>query len=359
MKTTLHFIIEGEFFTEKVRQHFLDHRLTLAHEWFNSLKPKPKAEFRKAVLFGDAEFIGATMCDDPKCDQCKDDTPFRMVFKENLRYKKKLQEHKKFIKEHYIEIDGDTIATKKNVSDLVELDNKVKELRKQRSETNDEEVKDDYRIKSKIIEAEDHRDAQIETFYQEHGVSKKYDYEIGSSQWKKKLEVDGLLEVIKARSLGDKSVRELLKEAQELGEKEGDRYVRSRKELFAYHNTEIEIKKVVKPSKDKIKVGKFSIPKNILVDYVESVKAMRTSMIIGTSREDPLIGANALALRIKQHKRIFEILKIPYHGDDKSNKKSQELYDEVEKYIERKYPELTLDSVGKTLSRKFAKKRKK
>ena len=75
-------------------------------------------------------------------------------------------------------------------------------------------------------------------------------------------------------------------------------------------------------------------------------------------KNNPMIGANALQLRITQHKRIFEALKIPYHGEDKSTKESQELYDVVEKYIEIKYPELTLGSVGKTLKRKFGKERK-
>jgi hypothetical protein len=82
---------------------------------------------------------------------------------------------------------------------------------------------------------------------------------------------------------------------------------------------------------------------------------MRTSMILGTARQDPMIGANALALRIKQHKRIFEALKIIYHQDDNATKESRELYSVVEKYIEKKYPELSLGSVAKHLRRKFGK----
>ncbi len=345
-------IITGEFFTESVRNLLLEHKLSKAHDWFNNLRPRPKQENRKAVLFGDAEFIGITKCKNPKCDQCKGEKPFAMIFKENLEYKEKLAKHKKYIKKNYIEIDGDTIASKNNVANLVELQTKVDELKNLRNKDDDPEIREDLTLKTRIIDAEDHRDTLIEAFYQEHGVSTKYDYEIGSIDWKKKLEVDGLLELIKARSLGDKTVREILEEAKDLGEQKAEQVLDSRKELQSFIRNTREIKKKVKPSQETVKVGKYKIPKNILDDYVESVRAMRTSMIIGTSRQDPLIGANALALRIRQHRRIFEALKIPYHGDDKSNKKSQDLYDVVEKFIEQKYPELSLGSVGRSFRRK-------
>jgi len=357
---TLHMIIDGDYFTEKVRELFMQHQLSKAHEWMNNLRPRPKKEHRKAILLGDAEFVGSSICDNPKCDQCKGLTHFRMIFKENLQYKVELEKHKKYIKTNYIEIDGDTIASKEKVRELVEKQTKVEKLKELRSKEEDPEIKDDRTLKSKIIDAEDDRDAQIEVFYQEHGVSKKFEYPVGSQEWKKKLEVDGLLEVIKAKSFGDKSVKELLDEAIFYGEKDGKMEINDRKRLQSFKRNQEEMENIeekrTKPSKEKIKVGKYLIPKNILDDYVESVKAMRTSMIMATAREDPTIGANALGLRIAQHRRIFEALKIPYHGDDKSNKKSQDLYDVVEKFIEQKYPELSLGSVGKIIRRKYGKK---
>ena len=355
MKKTiqLHMIIDGDFFTENVRALFMQHKLSVAHEWFNNLRPQPKQEYRKTVLFGDAEFVGSSICDDPKCDQCKGLTQFRMIFKENKEYKEQLKKHKKFIKENYIEIDGDTIATKRNVKDLVEWQSSVEKLKELRSKSDDPELIDDKTLKSRIIDAEDHRDRQIEAFYQEHGVSLKFDYKIGSPEWKKKLEVDGLLELIKARSFGDKTVKQLLEDAKETGERAGTNEINSRRSSFAFRDNTEKILEKVKPSKEKIKVGKFSIPKNLLNDYVESVRNMRRKMTMAMSREDPLIGANALELRIKQHKRIFEELKVPYHGDEGSTKESRELYDAVEKFIEKKYPDLTLDNVAKKLRKKF------
>lgn len=354
---SLHMIIDGDYFTEKVRELFMQHQISKAHEWMNNLRPRPKKEYRKAILLGDAEFVGSSICDNPKCDQCKGLTHFRMIFKENLQYKVELEKHKKYIKTNYIEIDGDTIASKEKVRELVEKQTKVEKLKELRSKEEDPEIKDDRTLKSKIIDAEDDRDAQIEVFYQEHGVSKKLDYPVGSQEWKKKLEVDGLLEVIKAKSFGDKTVKELLDEAIFYGEKDGRNEINDRKRLQSFRSNEAEIQKIeekrTKPSKDKIKVGEFSIPKNILNDYVESVKNMRRKMTMGMSWEDPLVGANALALRITQHRRIFETLKIPYHGDKNSTKKSKELYDVVEKYIEKMYPELTLGSVGRSLRRNF------
>lgn len=346
---SLHMIIDGDFFTKKVRELFMYRQLSKAHELFNNLRPIPKQEFRKSVLLGDAEFVGSSICNNPKCDQCKGLTQFRMIFKENKEYKKQLEKHKKYIKENYIEIDGDSITTKQKVRDLVELESKVTELKKLRSKDVDPEVKDDRLLKSRIIDAEDHRDVQIEAFYQEHGVSSKHEYSIGSIEWRKKLEVDGLLELIKAKAFGDKSVKEIIDEAKECGERTGRNEINSRKSLFAFRENTNEILKEVKPSKKKIKIGKFNVPKNILDDYVESVRNMRRKMTMGMSREDPLIGANALELRIKQHKRIFEALKIPYHGDKGATKISRELYDAVEKFIEKKYPDLTLNSVAKKL----------
>lgn len=351
--------VTGGFITEKTREYLLDHRLRLANEIFDCLIPKPKPEHRKAVLLGHAEFIGMTLCKDPECDQCKGEKPFAMIFKEDKRYQNKLQKHKRYIKENYIEIDGDVMASNQVVGEITEKQNTLSELKKLRNaEKDDPDIYDDRSIKSKIVDAEDDLEYQIERLYQEFGITKKIDYQIGSRDWKTKLEVDGLLELIKAKAVSEKSVRRILSEGKRLGKKLARDEINSKKRLLSFHENYEEIEKEVKPSKETIKVGKFSIPENLLKDYVESVKAMRTSMIIGTARQDPLIGANALQLRITQHKRIFEALKIPYHGEDKSTKESQELYDVVEKYIEMKYPELTLDSVGNSLKRKFGKERK-
>ncbi len=356
---SMHFQVTGEFITEKARAYLLEHRLRMANEILDCLIPKPKPEHRKAVLLGHAEFIGVTLCKNPDCDQCKGEKPFAMIFKEDKRYQNKLEKHKKYIKENYIEIDGDVMASKQVVGEITEKQNVLSELKKLRKEEKDnEDIYDDRSIKSKIVDAEDDLEYKIEKLYQEFGISTTMDYEIGSRDWKNKLEVDGLLELIKAKSVSEKSVRRILSEGKRLGKKLAMNEINSKKRLLSFHENFEEIEKKVTPSKKTIKVGKFDIPENLLKDYVESVKAMRTSMIIGTSRQDPLIGANALQLRITQHKRIFEALKIPYHGEDKSTKESQELYDVVEKYIEIKYPELTLDNVGNSLKRKFGKERK-
>ena len=352
----MHFQITGGFITERVRELAMDHRLSLANEVFQCLKPIPKREYQEAVLLGHAEFIGMTLCNRKNCDQCKGKTAFQMIFKENIEYQQELKKHEKFIKEHYIVIDGDLVASKNKISEVTEKEKKLKELKQLRkNERDDEDIFDDYSIKSKIVDAEDDYDATLETLYQEFGVSMYVEYEIGSRQWKDKLQVDGLLELIKARSVNDKSVRELIGLAKRSGRKHARDVINSKKELLAYRESVREIKKKVKPSKEKVKVGKFSIPKNILDDYVESVRSMRAQMTIGMSRQDPIIGANALALRIKQHKRIFEALKIVYHQDDKATKESHKLYDVVEKYIEKKYPELSLDNVGKNIKKRFGK----
>src|SRR3990167_6415936 len=116
---TIHFIITGEYITNIVRNLMIEHRLTTANKILDELIPKPTDEQRKKILLGDAEFRGATICDDPNCEQCIGLEDFHLVEVENLQYKLMLGSHKKFTNEHYIEIDGDMIASKNVIRELV------------------------------------------------------------------------------------------------------------------------------------------------------------------------------------------------------------------------------------------------
>ena len=356
-RLSVHFQITGGFITEKVRDLMIEHRLTLANDVFDCLIPIPTKENRKAVLLGHAEFIGMTICDDPECHQCKGEQAFAMIFKEDLAYQKRLQDHQRYIKDNFIEIDGDTVASKKVISDITEKQATYSRLRKVRKD--DEELREDLSIKRQIVNAEDELEYAIDSLYSEFGVNRNYEYDIGSRQWKTKLEVDGLLELIKARATTSKEITELIEDAKWRGKDQVNKDLRNKRMTEGFMESMKEIRKKVKPSKKTIKVGKYSIPENLLNDYVEAVRAMRTSMIIGTAREDPLIGMNSLQLRIKKHKAIFDALKITYHQDENATEESRKLYDAVEKYVEKKYPDLSLSNVGKQIKKNLGKEIKK
>ena len=352
----VHMQITGEFITEKVRSLMMEHKLTLANEIFDCLIPKPTDENKKAVLLGHAEFIGMTICDKPECDQCKGEQRFAMVFKEDISYQKELEKHKRYINEMFIEIDGDMAVSKKVIFDITEKQSHYNQLKKRRKQ--DYDLREDLTIKRKIVDADDQLEFAIDSLYQEFGVNRNTEYEIGSRQWLTKLEVDGLLELIKARRLTNRELSDLISNAKEKGVSEVNMDIRNKKYVESFMESMNEIKKKVKPSKKTVKIGKFSVPENLLNDYVESVKSMRTSMILSSARMDPTIGSNALALRMKRHKAIFDALKITYHQEENATKKSRELYSVVEKYIETKYPELSLANVGKEIKKNLAKNKK-
>ena len=346
---SMHFIITGEYITNIIRNLMLEHNLTKANKIFNELIPKPTDEQRKKILSGDAEFRGATICDDPTCEQCKGLEDFHLIEIENTVFKKNLRKHQEHINTYYIEIDGDMITDKDTISQVVTSQQKYERLKEIRNTNKEKYSSRDF--KAKIIDAEDDFEFALDSLYQQFMLNRHIDYKIGSREWNLKLQVDGLVEIIKGKALTNKSVRELLNRAKEHGLITATQEVRLRESLEGFRQAKEELKHPQKPSKNKIEVGDFKIPKNLLDDYIESVKSVRTSMIIATSRDDPMIGQNSLQLRITRHKAIYKALKIPYYSGDRATDDSRELYDAIEAYIDKNYPEISKDETAKKLSR--------
>lgn len=217
MIQSLHFIIDGEFLTDLIRSKVLAQNLTVAYEIISEIKPIPTNEQIKKILSGDMTFKGCTVCDNPECEQCKGKTCIILVEQEDIKYKKELQQHKQILKEVFVEIDGDTAVEKTIVSDIVQAAstlNRIKEIRKNEVFTNN------LTLKRKQTDAADDLERAEQRMYQKFYVEKDRDYPIGSRNWKQKLRLDGVMEIIKAKSMSEKDVRELLDSANLAGKKE-------------------------------------------------------------------------------------------------------------------------------------------
>lgn len=214
---SLHFIIEGEFLTDLIRSKVLSQNLTVAYEIISEIKPIPTTDQIKKILSGDAGFKGYSICDDPECNQCKGKTCIVLVEEENKEYKKDLQSHKKILKDIFVEIDGDTAIEKSVVSDIIQATstlNRIREIRKNEVFTNN------LTLKRKQTDAEDDLERAEQRMYQKFYVDKDKDYPIGSRNWQQKLRLDGVMEIIKAKSMSEKDVHELLESASLSGKKE-------------------------------------------------------------------------------------------------------------------------------------------
>lgn len=214
---SLHFIISGEFITTIVRDALMGHRLTFAYEIFESMKPTPTKDQMQDILLGDAEFIGASICDDPECEQCEGLEQITLVQRENLEYKEGLKSHRAYIKKAFIEVDGDTILKKETFQSITRSQRKVDRIKEIRTQ---EHWKDNLTLKRKLTEAQDELDKEYDNLYSQFGLHRKEDYAIGSQQWKQKLRVDGLLEIVKAKMKSSKEIKKLFKDAELEGEQD-------------------------------------------------------------------------------------------------------------------------------------------
>lgn len=74
---TLHFIMTGEFITEQARLFWLDKRCDVALRMLMYCEPMNEALAIK-ILSGKKKLVGQTVCDNPKCSQCKGQTPMHL-----------------------------------------------------------------------------------------------------------------------------------------------------------------------------------------------------------------------------------------------------------------------------------------
>lgn len=74
---TLHFIMTGEFITEQSRLFWLDKRCDVALRMLMCVEPMNEALAIK-ILSGKKKLVGQTVCDNPKCSQCKGQTPMHL-----------------------------------------------------------------------------------------------------------------------------------------------------------------------------------------------------------------------------------------------------------------------------------------
>jgi len=106
-----------------------------------------------------------------------------------------------------------------------------------------------------------------------------------------------------------------------------------------------ELKKSLKSEAEgEVKLDKWIVQLSSLEEYAKAISWLEKATIIGMTREDPMIGANALQNRINKHKQIFKEAKVKYHGDLKSDRRKHpepsQLYNLVEDWITKNHPEL-------------------
>jgi len=337
---SMHFIMTGEFFTKKIQRFVIEHRMSSAHKFLDGLRPNPTIEAREKIIHGDAKFIGATLCDKPECDQCKDlrDTEgdFRYVAEPDLEYKKELKNHKKYMAKYTFEIDGDTTISKKVITDIFIAQADVDKLKKYRYDSNDYDKLNDRDIRKSYVEALDQLEFALDYLYRDYGINRQTDYEIGSRDWQTKLDVDSLLDVIKVQANSNDEIKKLISDAKEIGWLSANatemmyQQVMRGKELQENQEStaverftkQAEIKEITskpkKPSKETILVGGLKVPKNLLEDYANCIKTSNFHTMMMESRtgvNDPLEHLKRLELRVEYHKRIFKALKLPYHQE--------------------------------------------
>lgn len=359
---SLHFIVEGRWFTKKIQDAIIEHNLTKANKYLDQLKPIPAFDERQALFTGNGQIVGNTLCDNPECSQCKPLRKFgdfAFVKKPDLKYKKRLEQHKTYTRKYLIEVDGDTTIEKTVVADLVIKKFVLEETKKLRYKNREPERLSSKNISKRYLEALDEWELSQDRLYQSFGISRLENYTIGSREWKSKMDADSIMDIVEAKSIYIPEIKEIIEHFKETGSytvHATEKYfnlVEQQREVI--HNSVMNddclvkdeitrIKKINSDSIEKISIGSFNVPKNVLDDYLNHIKSANTKMLIKRSRFgelDPLEELDRLNKRIELHKAIFEALKLPYHADidtrkhlTKEQKESIEFQEQLSRYTD-------------------------
>ncbi len=354
---SLHFIIQGRWFTERIQDFVFERNLRTAHQWLDKLKPIPKYKERKMLFNGEGQFFGHTLCDDKKCDQCKDlrkDGDFRFENKPDNAFKKKLAVHNEFLKQYFFEIDEDTSIKKAVVSNVIVCQATLEKMKEVRYQKFDYERLHNKRIGNDYLNALDKWEQALDSLYREYGIVRGEKYDIGSKDWITKNEVDSIIDIVKAQALYNDEMKELIRQCKNTGvftamatEKMYAVTTKSIEnvELMEGLSEEMERKKPAKPTKELIKIGYFMVPKHLVEDYANMLNQSDTSMMIYKSKYgklDPLVEFKRFQSRVELHKKIFKEMELPYHQDidhhkknlTKKEKESLDLQESLTEYIE-------------------------
>lgn len=370
MKTiTLHFIVNGKGFTKMIQACLLEHNLTRANKLLDALIPIPKYAERQAIFTGSGQFVGNTLCDKIDCDQCRPlrkQGDFAFVKKPDKRYKKEILEHKRYVKQYLIVVDGDTTIEKTVVADLVIKKYILDQTKKLRYKDRDPERLSSQKISKRYLEALDDWEMAQDHLYRTFNIVRGEKYPIGKAEWKASIEVQSIMDVIEAQSLYIPEIKELINHYKETGSytvRATEKYfdmVESKRDMIEESVTgtdrvqnymkqlDKQLKKPTKKAKNtkKIKLGKFNIPEQTLNEYVDFVKSYSLKMMVEQQKMgklDPLREMDRLNKRIELHKAIFEVLNLPYHADidtrknklTKKEKESMDLQKELGNYTDK------------------------
>jgi len=358
---SLHFIIQGKYFTNKIQGFIFEHKMSMAQKFLDDLRPLPTFEQRQAIIQGDAKFIGNTLCDNKKCEQCKPLRHlggFRFVFKPDLAYKRRLLQHQEYLSKYCVVVDGDIAIGKKLVAELIIAKTTLDEIKKIRYKEGEFERLESRELKKNYVEALDDWEFAQNSLYQQLQVQRSKDYPVGSREWKAKLEAESVLDVITSQAMYDPEIQELITEARNTGittamaTEKLFATVQKGMEMEASHGgvmeqlaNKIERPKPKKPTKVTVKVGKFKVPTNIMEDYKNAVAMASSSAMLFKSRYgslDPAVELKRFQGRVELHKKIFRVLRLPYHQDIDRKKKltkrendSLDLQDAISEYLEK------------------------
>ncbi len=312
------------------------------------------------MITGEGQFIGNTLCDKKNCDQCK---PFRkegqfaFVFKPNLLFQRKLNEHQDYLKKYCVVVDGDIAIGKRLVAELVIAKTTLEETKKVRYEEYDR--LESSQLKKDYVEALDEWEMAQDRLFQQFQVLRKIDYPVGSKEWKSKLEAESVLDIISSQANYDQEIQDLITDAKNTGittamaSDKIFRMVQRGMEMEARDGSvmnqlanKIQRKKPRKPTKKTIQIGKFNVPKHLIEDYKNSVQQASSSAMLFKSRYgslDPAVELKRFQGRVDLHKQIFKELALPYHQDidyqkkklSKKEKQSRDLQDAISEYLEK------------------------
>jgi len=355
---TLHFILQGRYFTEKVQDLILEHKMTRANQFLDSLIPLPTFEQRQAIIKGEAQFIGWTLCKNENCEQCTDlrkEGNFRFVMKADLKYQNKIEKHKEYLDKYCLIIDEDTTVGKTVLADLIIAKTELDGIKKLRYKQGDYQRLEDKSLRKKYIEALDGFELSQDRLYQEFGVSRQADYQVGTREWKTKLDVNTVLDVVLSKAITDPKIDEMIRQAINTGTISAMTSERlfsmmqetvEDKSILAKLANQIKRKKPAKATKETITLAGFKVPKNLIDDYANAISMSNTSAMVYKAKFgelDPIVEMRKFQGRIELHKKIFKAVNLPYHQNidykkkelTKKQKQSVDLQEALSQYLEK------------------------
>lgn len=333
---SLHFIVSGRWLTDMVQNLALEPNLKLANRLLDNLRPIPTFSERKLLFTGEGQFFGNSLCKDPECSQCKElrnDGEFRFENIPDEEFREKIIQRKKYLKEYFFDIDESTVMSKRLVAHLMVKKYTLEQIKKVRYSKDDSDRLDDKKLNKDYLKALDEWEFALDALYQEFQIQRGKDYPIGTMEWKNKIEVEGMLDIVKAQAVYNDEIREIIRESLNTAtitamavEK---LYAVTRKGDEDYVMMEdlaenIKRKPPTKKTKETIKIGRWDVPKNVIEDYENAVSMSNTASMVYKAKYgklDPEVEMKKLRGRIELHKAIFDSIGLPYHQDIKLHKK--------------------------------------